>query len=94
MLAAIPSSHRKPSAQALRKIVARVRSDASECIPSAQIQGVQDIGYPVFDHDGRIAAALVVPFLAFLDGSHPVKIDAAQTVIEKTAQHITAGLGH
>lgn len=52
------------------------------------------IGYPVFDHAGRVAAALVVPFLEFLDGSHPVKIDAAQTAIEKTAQQITAGLGH
>lgn len=94
MLKAIPSSHRKPSAQALRNIIERVGTDGSECIPSAQIQGVQDIGYPVFDHGGRIAAALVVPFLAFLDGSHPVKIDAAQKAIEETAQQITAGLGH
>jgi len=94
MLEAIPSSHRKPSAQALRRIVERIRADGSECIPSAQIQGVQDIGYPVFDHAGRVVAALVVPFLAFLDGSHPVKIEAAQTAIEKTAQQITAGLGH
>ena len=94
MLEAVPSSHRMPSAQALSKIVERVRADGSECIPSAQIQGVQDIGYPVFDYAGRVAAALVVPFLEFLDGSHPVKIDAAQTAIEKTAQQITAGLGH
>jgi DNA-binding IclR family transcriptional regulator len=55
---------------------------------------VQDIGYPIFDHGGRIAAAPVVPFLAFLDGSHPVKLDAAQDEIKKTAQQITAGLGH
>ncbi len=94
MLEAIPSAHRKPSAQALRNIIERVGTDGSECIPSAQIQGVQDIGYPIFDHGGRIAAALVVPFLAFLDGSHPVKIDAAQDEIKKTAQQITAGLGH
>jgi len=94
MLAAIPDSHRKPSEFALRKVVERIRSDGFECIPSAQIQGVQDIGYPVLDHAGRLAAALVVPFLAFLDGSHPVKIDAAQKAIEKTARQITAGLGH
>ncbi len=94
MLAAIPESHRKPSEFALRKIVERIRSDGFECIPSAQIQGVQDIGYPVLEHTGRVAAALVVPFLAFLDGSHPVKIDAAQKAIEKTAHQITAGLGH
>jgi DNA-binding IclR family transcriptional regulator len=94
MLAAIPRSHRKPSAQALRKIVGRVRADGSECIPSAQVQGVQDIGYPIFDHAGKVVAALVVPFLAFLDGSHPVKIDAAQRAIARTAEQITAGLGH
>ena len=58
------------------------------------IQGVQDIGYPVFDHTGAIAAVLVVPFLAYLDGSHPVKIEDAQLLIENTAQEITAGLGH
>ena len=52
------------------------------------------MGYPSFDHVGRIAAALVVPFLAFLDGSHPVTIDAVQDEIKKTAQQITAGLGH
>lgn len=94
MLQAIPSAHRQPSNSALKGIVERIHSDGFECNPSAQIHGVQDIGYPVFDHAGRIAAALVVPFLAFLDGSHPVKIDAAQKAIKKTAQEITAGLGH
>ena len=94
MLQAIPSAHRQPSNLALKRIVERILSDGFECNPSAQIHGVQDIGYPVFDHAGRIAAALVVPFLAFLDGSHPVKIDAAQKAIKKTAQEITAGLGH
>lgn len=94
MLQAIPSGHRKPSKQALRKIIDRIRSDGFEFNPSAQIQGVQDIGYPVFDHGGRIAAALVVPFLEFLDGSHPVKINAAQQAIKKIAQEISAGLGN
>ena len=94
MLQAIPSEHRKPSKQALSKIVDRIRSDGFECNPSAQIHGVQDIGYPVFDHGGRIAAAMVVPFLEFLDGSHPVKINAAQQAIKKITQEITAGLGN
>jgi len=94
MLAAIPKSHRKPKKTELRKIVARIREDRFECIPSAQIQGVQDIGYPVFDRGGTVAAALVVPFLEFLDRSHPVKIDAAQSEIDKTAEQISAGLDH
>ncbi|MFC1796547.1 IclR family transcriptional regulator [Pseudomonadota bacterium] len=94
MQAAIPASHKKLTKAALRKIVERIREHGFECIPSEQIQGVQDIGYPVFDRDGTVAAALVVPFLEFLDGSHPVKIVAAQGAIENIAQQITAGLGH
>lgn len=94
MLNAIPRSHRKPTKTALKRMVERIRGDGFECIPSAQIQGVQDIGYPVFERDGRIAAALVVPFLSFLDGSHPVKIEDAQTAIEKVAEEISAGLSH
>lgn len=94
MLAAIPASHAKPKKAALRKFVERVRKDGFESIPSAQIQGVQDIGYPVYDRGGTLAAALVVPFLEFLDGSHPMKINEAQTVIENTAQQISAGLRH
>lgn len=94
MLGAIPPSHRKPSKSALKKIVERIRTDGFECIPSAQIQGVQDIGYPVFERSETLAGVLVVPFLSFLDGSHPVKIDAAQKVIEETAAQISAGLGY
>jgi hypothetical protein len=55
---------------------------------------VQDIGYPIFHHGGRIPVALIVPFLTFLDGSHPVTIDAAKDEIKKTALLITAGLSH
>ncbi len=94
MIMAIPASHHRPTKSALKKIVERVRHDGFECIPSPLIQGVQDIGYPVFDHTGTVAAVIVVPFLAYLDGSHPVKIEDAQKVIEKTALQITAGLGH
>lgn len=94
MIRAIPASHRRPNKSALKKIVERVRHDGFECIPSPLIQGVQDIGYPVLEHAGRVAAVLVVPFLAYLDGSHPVKLDAAQKSIEETAQCISARLGH
>ena len=94
MLAAIPRSHKKPSRSSLRNMIERVRKDGFERIASAQIQGVQDIGYPIFERDGRIAAALVVPFLSFLDGSHPVEIEDAQTAIERVAEEISRGLGY
>jgi DNA-binding IclR family transcriptional regulator len=93
MLAAIPASHRQSSNSALQKLIKRIRADGFECVSSAQIQGVQDIGFPVFNLTGKMAAVLVVPFLEFLDGSHPVDIDSAQKAIKETAGLISAGLG-
>lgn len=94
MIMAIPDSHHKPTKSALKRIVERVRDDGFERIPSPLIQGVEDIGYPVFDHTGTVVAVIVVPFLAYLDGSHPVKIEDARKAIEKAALQITSGLGH
>ncbi len=93
MLASIPGYHRQPSKTSVKKNVARIRSDGYECIPSPLIQGVQDIGYPVFERLDRIAAVLVVPFLAYLDGSHPVKLGAAQQAIEEAAGAMSRQLG-
>ncbi len=58
-------------------IVERVKTQGYELIESAQAQGVQDIGYPVFDYTEQVVAAIVVPFLSYLDGSHPVKVEDA-----------------
>ncbi len=94
MLRSIPAHHRKPAKSALNEIIGRINKDGFELIASAQIQGVQDIGYPVYDHSGQISAALVVPFLSYLDGSHPVKIEAAQGIIATTAADISSRLGY
>lgn len=94
MLDSIPSHHAKPTVLAVDDIVSRIRDTGFESISSAQIQGVQDIGYPVYDHSGEVVAALVVPFLAYLDNSHPVKLKEAQKLIASAAAAISHRLGH
>lgn len=94
MVARIPNHHRRPSRADLDAIARRVRKQGYELIDSAQISGVRDIGYPVFDHTDRLLAALVVPFFSFLDGSHPVNISTAQGLVKTAAAAISREMGH
>jgi hypothetical protein len=55
--------------------------------------GVIDISHPLFGFDGRILAALTIPFLERIDGSHPVPIDAAERLAADAASRISTGLG-
>jgi DNA-binding IclR family transcriptional regulator len=93
MLTRIPRHHRRPSGSDVEPIVKRVRKQGFELIDSAQISGVRDIGYPVFDHTRQLIAALVVPFFSFLDGSHPVSITAAQELVSEAAAAISREMG-
>lgn len=95
MVARIPKHHRRPGKTAdLDSIARRVRKQGFELIDSAQISGVRDIGYPVFDHTNKLIAALVVPFFSFLDGSHAVDITAAQAMVKTAAAAISREMGH
>lgn len=94
MVKEIPRSSRKPARKELAELVARVRLQGYEVVESRQVQGVEDIGYPIFDHTGDIAAALVVPFLAYLDGSHPIPFDEAKREVERSASAISVALGY
>ena len=94
MLEKIPDAQRRPEAGEIEKLVKRVRKRGHEIIRSAQVQGVQDIGYPVFDRAGHIVAALVVPFVAYLDDSHPVTLDKVSALAADAAGRISAALGH
>ncbi len=76
------------------EIVRRVREQGFERIESGQVQGVIDIGYPVFDYSGKIVAALVVPFLEHIDGSHRVNFDEAGRYLEAAAASISTALGY
>ncbi len=60
---------------------------------SRQLQGITDIGFPVFSFDGEITAALTIPFLQRIDGGQRVNIDEATEHLKLSAQAISEALG-
>jgi DNA-binding IclR family transcriptional regulator len=94
MLKKIPSNHPKPTIKGFQPIIDRVLSQGFESIKSAQAQGIQDIGYPVFDNSSQVIAVLVVPFVEYLNESCSMDITEAQLKIAKTASEISNRLGY
>ena len=94
MLERIPKHHPQPGKRELESVYRRVVENGYERLVSDQVFGVEDVGYPVFNHAGKVTAALVVPFLSYLDDSHSVKIDAAREFIHEAALELSADLGH
>ncbi|MGS2722634.1 IclR family transcriptional regulator [Porticoccus sp. GXU_MW_L64] len=94
MVANVPQGHKKPTKKLIKELVDRICEQGYESIKSAQAQGVEDIGYPVFDHNGHIAAALVMPFFSYMDGSHPNSPDKAKLQVQRAAADISAALGY
>lgn len=94
MLAKIPGTQRKPVPGEIGKLVRRVRRRGYETIKSAQVRGVQDVGYPILDRSGQIVAALVIPFVAYLDDSNPVTLEEASHLAADAARRISASLGN
>jgi DNA-binding IclR family transcriptional regulator len=78
---------------AFRSRLAIVRERGYEIKPSSRSVGVTDIGYPIFGFDGRIHAALTIPFLTVIDGSQQVDIEHARKHMERAASKISNGLG-
>ena len=94
MIEKIPPHQRKPGKMEIRDLVWRVRRKGHEIIRSAQVRGVQDVGFPIFDRNGRVLAALMIPFVSFLDGSHPVTLPEASRLVGAAAAKISAALGY
>jgi DNA-binding IclR family transcriptional regulator len=77
----------------LRSIFERVRKRGYETMASARTTGVRDLSYPVFRFDGRVAAALTIPFVTFIDGSHRADFETARGLLAEAATRISQGLG-
>ena len=76
------------------RMAKRVRKQGFEQVESGRVQGVVDIGYPVFDHSGNIAAVLVVPFLEYIDDSPIVSFDETRQHLESAAATVSTALGY
>ena len=72
----------------------RVRKQGFEQLKSGQVQGVVDIGYPIFDYSGNLVAALVIPFLEYLDGSRRVTLDETKLHLKSAAATVSTALGY
>ncbi len=95
MLAEQPADARKSQSKSgIQRMITRVRKQGFESIRSGQVAGVHDIGYPVFDHSGRMQAALLIPFLEHLDGSHEVSFEDCRAFLSDAAAAISRSLGY
>jgi DNA-binding IclR family transcriptional regulator len=93
MLMRRPKNHDKADKKTLNNRIDRVKAQGFENIAIAQTHGAEDIGYPVFDSAGQIAAALVVPFINLQCGAYSDKIDLAHINIKNTANEMSRLLG-
>ena len=77
----------------LRGRLTLIRKCGYEMRPSVRSLGVTDVSYPIFGFDGRIRAALSMPFLTLIDGTQQVDVEQARVLVEKAADKISQGLG-
>lgn len=91
IIASLPQPPLKPDA--LTKRLAAVRRQGYEKQPSARTAGVTDISYPIFGFDGRIAAALTIPFMVMIDGTQTVDLSGARELLGQAARSISRELG-
>ena len=81
------------SRAALESILDRVRKPGYVMHRSPITAGVTDIGYPIRGFDGKVVAALTVPYLHALDGSVPTTLEQARRLLEEAARRISQSLG-
>jgi DNA-binding IclR family transcriptional regulator len=95
MLREQPSNMRGDmSPKTIERMVARIRAQGCERVMSTMMQGVQDVGYPVFDYLGRVQAAIVVPYLAHLNGARQYSPEQVQRRLQEAARTISESLGY
>jgi DNA-binding IclR family transcriptional regulator len=73
--------------------LARVRRRGYETLTSARTAGVTDVSYPIFGVDGRVLAALTVPYLTLIDKSAPTTLEQTRKLLALAARKLSQGLG-
>jgi DNA-binding IclR family transcriptional regulator len=72
---------------------AETRARGYQLRQSPITHGVTDISYPVIGFDGTIVAALTIPFLALIDGSQKIDLEAARDLLADAVAAISDALG-
>lgn len=84
---------RSLSRRKLLGILEAIRKQGHGIQPSPITAGVTDVGYPVRGFDGKVIAALTVPYLHVLDKSLPTSLAQTRKQIEEAARRISLSLG-
>ncbi|HET9864371.1 MAG TPA: IclR family transcriptional regulator [Steroidobacteraceae bacterium] len=92
LLTRLPRS-RGTSRDKLLRILERIRRQGYAVQPSPITAGVTDVGYPVRGFDGKVMAALTVPYLHVLDKSLPATVEQTRRQVEDAARRISKSLG-
>jgi len=85
-----------PAPGELKKLRERLKTVAQrghESKPSSRHVGVHDLSYPIFGFDGRVQAALTIPFLSVIDGTEKASLEQARKMLAAAAEQISRGLG-
>lgn len=77
----------------LRDRLRLVRSRGYETQASVRTAGVTDTSFPIFGYDGRILAALTIPYLLLIDGSQTVPLELARDRLRAASARISLGMG-
>ena len=77
----------------LTNIINVVRHQGFERMLSKQIQGVEDIAFPVYGYENKLVACLTVPYLHYIGDINTVNLNTAITAIRETASVISRKLG-
>jgi len=78
--------------KALDRKLARARLTGFELLPSTLAAGVTDISYPIHARDGKVVAALTVPFLNMAGAKQKLKLEKARGPLERAARQISQSL--
>lgn len=77
----------------LRTTLARIKKRGYEVQKSPMTAGVTDISYPIRGFDGRVVAALTIPYLHVFDQSVPTTVEQTRRLTEDAARRISNSLG-
>jgi DNA-binding IclR family transcriptional regulator len=84
----------KSTPRKLNKQLQDIRDKGYDSLASSHVNGVTDIGYPIFSYTGEIMAALTMPFLEHIDGSHSVNFKQTSTILGEAAFSISRAMGY
>src|SRR4051812_31289806 len=76
----------------IQKRLKRVRRQGYELRPSVVGAGITDISYPIHAREGKVVAALTVPYLAVPNQPRKMTIEHARGQLEQAARRISQSL--